>query len=777
MTEKYYSIYLLFFITAFITKVNAQDAPVLTFNIPYQNNLMYNRFLFNPSFSFVRENETYVSLYHRNQWVQFDDSPKVYMLAYTGKFSDRAGLGFGIYKQNIGVISNFGGIGNYSYNVRIKERMDLTIGFNVAYYNSGVDKAKAITGEPDPTIIEMQNNSLLSIKPGINLSYKDFDIGFYAENFVDYDFRSNGMAKDFANKTYSGHVFYSHKLMALKNLFEDSEVKLGLRARTSEEFGFGVGGSASVNFPRMGWVQTSIDDFYGIGVGVGFHFTKRLSLGYTYESTVKEGLSNLGPSHEITMVFAIKDKIALRQKTGVANDTLAMLEEELNENTVAKKDAKKPDFDKAAELEKLKMDLDESEQYLIDALIEEDSLATLKKEEFDKKVKNLMDYAAREKEAKKDGGVKTLEMKNVNPGEEIEDPETLEDLKKAKSGYYVISKPKNVKSGDKTVLIERYPSFVEAANATQKKIRAGIEKDPYIIHVDNSPATEEENMAIDGAAGKKRAKVTISGSDTHNSGSLGNNEYEDINSYSDNSQPVSTGSNASATRATQTSSGKPEKISNSSNPYNGIDPHSGETQSGQAQKKNETENTLVQNGSNAPDASSSEHHSVSLSKEGTAEKYRNDNQSYDPHVSGNQDADGAITHNKKETPTTKSKTAEKPKTVESLKTEEEIKDYYAGKTDKLRQAPKKGNKLTVTGVEPGYYIIANVFSEQENTDKFIRKMKDRGIEAGFFMNPDNGFRYVYLKKHSSWRDALISYYSNVNNTYFESVWLMSINTN
>jgi hypothetical protein len=56
-------------------------------------------------------------------------------------------------------------------------------------------------------------------------------------------------------------------------------------------------------------------------------------------------------------------------------------------------------------------------------------------------------------------------------------------------------------------------------------------------------------------------------------------------------------------------------------------------------------------------------------------------------------------------------------------------------------------------------------------------MKDRGIDAGFFSNPENGFRYVYLKKHYNWRDALISYYSNVNNTYFESVWLMSINTN
>lgn len=748
MTEKYYSLYLLLFLTAFITKVNAQDAPVLTFNIPYQNNLMYNRFLVNPSFSFVREDETYVSLYHRNQWVQFDDSPKVYMLSYTGRFSDRAGLGFGIYKQNIGVISNFGGIGNYSYNVRIKENMNLTIGFNIAYYNSGIDKAKAITGEPDPRIIEMQNNSLLSIKPGVNLSYKNFDFGIYAENFVDYDFRSAGMAKDYANKTYSGHLFYSHKLQAMKNLFENSEVKLGVRARSSEEFGFGLGGSALVNFPRMGWVQTSLDDFYGIGIGVGFHFTKRLSLGYTYESTVKEGLSNLGPSHEITMVFVVKDKIALRQmKGGAGKDTLALLDEAIKDSIAEKKADKESDFDKSAELEKLKMDLDEEDQYLLDALIEEDSLAAIKKEEFDKKVKNLKDYAAREKEARKEGGVKTLELKNVNPGEEIDDPETLEDLKKSKSGYYVISKPKDAKGDDKTVLIERYPSFVEAANATQAKKKAGKEKDPYIIHVDNSPATEEENIAIDGSGGKKKSKVIIPSAD----------------SAAAKQSSSGTGNKTAGSQKNQPSKNQDEEQYNSESQYAGIDPHTDMPTPNLNEEGEDIDERLSQGVPDAyydstPDTSTSDYHSVSQARD-----------------------EGALAQTSqpanKPSRTKPKPSSEKPKTVENLKTEQEIKDYYANKTDKPRQAPKRGNKLTVTGVEPGYYIIANVFSGQENTDKFIRKMKERGIEAGFFMNPDNGYRYVYLKKHNSWRDALISYYSNVNNTYFESVWLMSINTN
>lgn len=633
-------------------KVNAQDAPVLTLNIPYQNNLMYNRFLMNPSFSFVRENNTYLSLYHRNQWVQYDDSPKVYLLTYTGKFSDKAGMAFGLYKQNVGVISNFGGIANYSYNVRLRERMNLTLGFNVAYYNSGVDKDRAITGQPDPIIIEMQTNSMVSIKPGINLSYRDFDFGLYAENFIDYDFRSSGMAKAFTNKTYSGHLMYTYKMQTMKNLFENGELKATLRGKTSEEFGFGISSSLLVNFPRMGWVQAGVDDFYGIGIGLGFHFTKRLSLGYTYETTVKEGLSNLGPSHEITMVFAIRDRLAVGMINNTKKDTLAQIEERLKDSIpdkaqdsiVPKKKKNKAEagFDKKSEIEKLKLELPDEDKHLLEALIEEDSINEVNKAEFEKKVKNLKEYAQREKEAKKNADIKTIEFKSTNTGETVE-PKTLEDLKKSQGGYYVVSKPKESKKGDDSLLIEKHPTFVEAANATEAKKKAGKEKDIYIVHVDNAPVTAMEDEAI------KRSEIL------------------------------------------------PE------------DEKSPKAKSSKPKEENKSEG--------------------------------------------------------------------KPKSVENLKTEQEIKDFYSHKTDKPRQAPKKSNKLTVDGVEPGYYIIANVFSEQENTDKFIKKMKDRGIDAGYFLSPENGFRYVYLKKHSNWRDALISYYSNVNNTYFESVWLMSINVN
>ena len=282
MAKNYAILFLVFIVSAFGFDVQAQDAPVLTFNIPAQNNLRYNRFLLNPSFSFVRENNTNISLFHRNQWVQFDDSPKVYMLSYSGRFTERSGLGLGIYQQNLGVISSFGGVANYSYNVQVLQKLNVTLGFNLAYYNSGVNNDRVITEEPDPVLLAMRNNSLLSIKPGINIGYGDFDLSAYAENFIEYDFKSTDMVKKYSDKTVSGLIMYTHQMDTKKSLLENGELRLALGGRSSELNGFGINGSAMVDFPKIGWFQTSIDDFYGIGVGAGFHLTKRLSLGYTF---------------------------------------------------------------------------------------------------------------------------------------------------------------------------------------------------------------------------------------------------------------------------------------------------------------------------------------------------------------------------------------------------------------------------------------------------------------------------------------------------------------
>lgn len=640
--------------------LQAQDAPILTFTIPTQNTLLLNRFMMNPTFSAVRENDSYITLYHRNQWIQFDDSPELYMLSYSGKYGERAGVGIGIYQQNLGIITSFGGVGNYAYQIPIREKVKLTLGFNVAYYNSGVDRNRAVTNEPDPAIMALRNNSLLSVKPALNVTWGSFDFGVYAENFVDYDFKSSKMVKEYAQKTYTGHVMYHHQMQNQEGLFENGFFRLIARGKMNQTDDFVYGGSVITNFPNLGWVQAGIDDFYGVNIGVGAHFTKKLSLGYAYERVINDGLVNFGPTHEITLSYRfagkeneenVQRKVLPKKKTTVLAkkpkaikqpleevDELEEEEEEYEDiaeepiviepapkskKTALKK--KKPlkanvkmeeeeeyeneenedtkTYNKEIEVEKLKMTLDERHLKLLEIILKQDAEEQLKKGDFEKRIDNMMQYIERLE--------KTIAEKDCNC-----EPKST-----------TVTEEKTIETTTKTT-----------------------------IKNENSPAKKESKSDLENKLSNMK------------------------------------------------SSTKREEIKLSS------------------QKNNSKQNEL----------------------------------------------EAKISQLKKEEPKTNTNS-------KFTLTDEEIKEYYSRLTDKKRATAKKGNFLQVENQEPGFYIIANVFSEPAFADDFIQKLKKQGINAHYFINPKNNFRYVYLKKHSDWSEALITYYTNVDNTYFEEIWIMNIN--
>jgi type IX secretion system PorP/SprF family membrane protein len=635
--------------------LQAQDGPVLTFTIPTQNNLLLNRFLINPTFSAVRESDSYLTLYHRNQWIQFNDSPELYMLSYSGKHGERAGVGIGIYQQNIGIITSFGGISNYAYQIPIQEKMSLTVGINLAYYSSGVNRNRAVSNELDPALMELRNNSILTLKPGINFSWGSFDIGVYAENLVDYDFKSSEMVEEYSEKTYTSHVVYNHQMLNQEGLFEEGYFRLMARGKFNQTDDFQYGGSLMVNFPKLGWVQAGVDDFFGVGVGAGAHLTRKLSLGYTYEQVTKEGLINFGPTHEITISYRFggkenagtnsKKRAAPKKKTASVTSKpkikrTIIIEEEIEEDELVEESyedlAEEPEviepalktkkentkktsaktieketkinaetnIEKALEIEKLKMTLDENNLKLLEIIIKQDSIENMKKADFDQRIENMMTY------------IKRLET-------------TIAE--------------KDCNCEPKTTTIIEEEKVTNTTKTTSK----------------NSNQRKEENKSAD--------------------------------------------------------------LNNKLNTM-----------------KSATQKEAVK---------------IPTTKK-TAQEITIENKL------------ATLTNSKNENTNTNSKF--------SL-SDEEIKAYYSQLTNKKRATAKKGNFLQVDNQEPGFYIIANVFSDPSFADEFLKKLKKQGVEASYFINPKNNFRYVYLKKHSDWSEALISYYTNVDNTYFDEIWIMNIN--
>ncbi|WP_395043384.1 SPOR domain-containing protein [Flavobacterium sp.] len=105
------------------------------------------------------------------------------------------------------------------------------------------------------------------------------------------------------------------------------------------------------------------------------------------------------------------------------------------------------------------------------------------------------------------------------------------------------------------------------------------------------------------------------------------------------------------------------------------------------------------------------------------------------------------------------------------------------KKQALSEADKNNKKeeqieirtVTISNQESGYYIVANVFSNPENAEKFISLLKSKGIEAKYFVNKINKYRYVYLSKTSKELEAINLYLSKVNDTYQDKIWILSVN--
>ena len=110
----------------------------LLLNIPDRSSLKFNKFLIHPTFSFVREQNKYLSITNQRQWVQFDDAPSSYIASYSGRFNEKVGLGMSVFQQNYGVLTSFGAIVNMAYNARLQYEQNLTFGLNLEFIKSGV---------------------------------------------------------------------------------------------------------------------------------------------------------------------------------------------------------------------------------------------------------------------------------------------------------------------------------------------------------------------------------------------------------------------------------------------------------------------------------------------------------------------------------------------------------------------------------------------------------------------------------------------------------------
>lgn len=670
---------------ASLTTINAQeDTPFVPYDVPSQNLLKYNRFLINPTFSTVRENVSYINLLHRNQSVQFDDNNQNYFLSYSGRISDRTGLGLSLYSQREGTVSNFGVLANYAYGVKLSDKSNFTFGANVSYYNSGFDQNRVITVEEDPFLAGLQDSNLMSFQPGFNISYGKFDVGLFAENLFDYNIKTSESVTAFKDKTFSGHLQYTHEFENATGVLESGRLMPLARARKVGEDDLVLGGSLILDLPKLGWVQGGYDSFYGASAGVGFNLSKRLSLGYTMEKGLSNNFDNFGVTHEISFAYSFEpnlteDRVFLEN----SEDDLVDSNDFVQEDSIASSE----------ELEELKKKLAENDAIIAELMFRQDSLENNRKKDLEKRFEMVMRMVRNETKGERPDLEQKAEKLFLGDNADIaaaannvsndgrERPQTVEKTKDAFVAANNETKTRPISTQDNTRKAKDTYKTTASDKVKSRKFRdlQGV-KDGYYVVANVYKGGQYMHKFIDGLEQKGIAADYI---DNPNNGL----KYVYLNRYSTWEEAVA----AHKSNLNGNYSGE-MWIMNVENRY--------------------TNEAYVENTKKIKEKSS---------------KYESD----------------------------------------VLQKNVIVKDKVAANKQELKTQ-------IINGADSGYYLIANVFANPNNARRFVKLLNSYGLNASYFINPENNYRYVYLKRHQSWNNALLSYYTKLNDAYDDKMWIMRV---
>ena len=281
-----------------------EDDGVVSLTLPVRNSLTFNRFAINPTFSFVREQNKYISFYNKREWVQFDDAPSTYLAGYTGRFAENIGAGISLFQQNYGVLSTFGGVLNFAYNARLTRENNLTFGLNIGAYKSGINTGNVVTNFDDPSLQNVPENFLLTINPGINFGLEFFDFGLSVNNLVAYNFEEGSLLEDNPERGIQGHIMYTG-YMDSRGFFDESKFSGLVRSEFKKDETI-VSAITMLTVPKGIWAQVGYNTVYGVSGGIGLNITPQIAIEYNFEKTIGD-LTEFGPSHDITLAYRFKN--------------------------------------------------------------------------------------------------------------------------------------------------------------------------------------------------------------------------------------------------------------------------------------------------------------------------------------------------------------------------------------------------------------------------------------------------------------------------------------
>ena len=480
--------------------LSQENDGVVSFDLPVRNSQMFNRFAINPTFSFVREQYKYASIFNKREWVQFNDAPLTYLASYSGRFAENIGAGIGVFQQNYGVLTTFGGILNFAYNARLNRDNNFTFGLNIGAYSSGINDGNVVTNFPDPSLQNIPSNFLVTINPGINYGTAFLDFGVSVNNLFAYNISSSEMLKDDQNQSLQAHVMYTG-YMSSRGFFDDARFSGLIRSEFMQDETI-LSANAMVYVPKGLWFQAGYNTLYGASGGVGINITKEIAIEYNFETAFGD-LVDFGPSHEITLAYRFKssrffDYSRQDEVSGLISTDRKPKRRIVKSSTpkrTIQKPAEKDDSDVLvkAEAEKEAQRLEEEKALKLEeerlAKLEAERLADLKaKQDAEREAK-----AVEDKKRKEQARIEAAKRAQETAKKQAKEKARLEAERKAKDEETRIAEEKRKKDIEEQKL--KAEAEKEAQRIDEERIAKELADKKAKIELEKENQLEEERLA------------------------------------------------------------------------------------------------------------------------------------------------------------------------------------------------------------------------------------------------------------------------------------------
>lgn len=262
---------------------------------------MFNGLFLNPAYA-GSHNYWTSSLSSRHQWVNFEGAPKTFIAAVDGPIlAKNMGLGFILLNDQIGVSNQNAIIGNYAYQVKLKEGHKLAFGTSVGFSQfSARLNDLTIWDENDAVFSE---NLVSNIIPrfGFGMYYfsENAYAGFSIPTLLAYE-----KGKEFNMDVSKASFLQRHYLLTgglVFDLNEDLKLKPSTLIKYTPNAPVQMDLNLGLLYKDMFWVGSSYRSGDAMVVMVEYQTNLFFRIGYAYDITFSDIRKYSSGSHEIVI--------------------------------------------------------------------------------------------------------------------------------------------------------------------------------------------------------------------------------------------------------------------------------------------------------------------------------------------------------------------------------------------------------------------------------------------------------------------------------------------